>query len=256
MSEVGPPSFSGFSLRGRRALVTGSSEGIGEAVVRLLAKAGAEVIVHGLAHGADGASVATDIKADGGHACFIPADLSDAVEIKQLLGQAGDLDILVSNVAVQHRRRFAQISRDEMDEQFNLNIKALVDLVQNVLPGMMERGWGRIVTMGSVQEQVPSPQMHIYAGLKSAQENIVRNLAREVAASGVTVNNIAPGVIMTARSEPALSDPEYASQFLQRIPAARFGTPEDVAAAALLFCSPAGSYITGTTIAVDGGLAI
>jgi glucose 1-dehydrogenase len=116
------------------------------------------------------------------------------------------------------------------------------------------RGWGRVLTIGSIQQNKPHPQMLIYAGTKSAQLNWVRSLARQVGGSGVTVNNLAPGTIWTARNDSRMSNPEHRRAMEARIPLGRLGTPEDLVGAALLLCSEAGSYINGADLFVDGGL--
>ena len=119
---------------------------------------------------------------------------------------------------------------------------------------MLERKWGRILTIGSIQEAKPHPQMLAYAASKAAQTSIVTNLARQFASEGVTVNNLAPGVIVTDRNSAALSDASYSAAVLDRIPARAFGAAEDCAGAALLLCSPASRYITGSSLYVDGGM--
>ena len=121
---------------------------------------------------------------------------------------------------------------------------------------MVARGWGRIVTLGSVQQVRLHPEMIVYAATKAAQANMVRNLARQFAASGVTVNNLAPGVFATDRNADALADPDYRSKVLAAIPAGIIAEPVDIAGAALLLCSDAGRYLTGADIPVDGGLGL
>jgi NAD(P)-dependent dehydrogenase (short-subunit alcohol dehydrogenase family) len=129
-------------------------------------------------------------------------------------------------------------------------------LLQGVLPGMKQRGWGRIVAIGSVQQVKPHPQMIIYAGTKAAQLNWVRNLARHIGPCGVTVNNLAPGAIWTARNDMFLSDAGFREEMERRIPLGRVGRPDDLVGAAMLLCSDAGRYINGADILVDGGMSV
>ncbi len=121
---------------------------------------------------------------------------------------------------------------------------------------MCERRWGRILAIGSVQQIRPHPEMAVYAATKSAQDNLIRNLARQLASHGVAVNSLAPGVINTDRNREALADHHYATQLVDHIPVGRIGEPTDCVGAALLMCSPAGEYITGQTIVVDGGMTL
>src|SRR5262249_3953317 len=133
------------------------------------------------------------------------------------------------------------------------NIRATIELLQNTVPAMAERGFGRVVTLGSIQEAKPNPALLVYAALKSAQANMALNLARQYAARGVTLNNLAPGAIATDRNRAVLSDRAYKARVESMIPAGRIGAPDDCAGACLLLCSDAGSYINGQTLFVDGG---
>lgn len=190
------------------------------------------------------------------NAVYHSVDISAHGAPERLIAATGPLDILVSSVAIQHAQPLGGITDEAMDDQFAVNFRSVVGLIQAVLPAMRDKRWGRIVTIGSVQERRPHRDILVYAALKSAQENFVRNLARQVASEGVTVNNVAPGVIATQRNAEALADPVYAADVMARIPAGRFGTPEDVAGAVLMPCSDAGAYVTGTTLLVDGGMSL
>lgn len=249
-----------FRLDGRIALVTGSSRGIGAALARGLAAAGADVAIHCAGRRDDAEQVAGDIKALGRKATVIQADLSDEDAPRRLcegVGAAlGQLDILVLNASVQLPEPWAKVSREHLDQQVTVNWRRAFELIQCAAPPMLERGWGRILTLGSVQEMHPHPDMVIYAATKCAQTSMARNLAKQFAARGVTVNNLAPGVIPTERSAGRLADPAYADRVRAAIPAARFGSPEDCVGAALLLCSDAGGYITGQSLFVDGGMSL
>lgn len=129
-------------------------------------------------------------------------------------------------------------------------------MIQRLAPAMIQRKWGRIVTIGSVQESKPHPEMVVYSALKAAQTLMVRNLAKQFAPHGVTVNNIAPGVINTDRSRARLTDQSYRDKVLTGIPAGFLGESGDCSGAALLLCSEAGRYITGQNLYVDGGMSL
>jgi glucose 1-dehydrogenase len=135
-----------------------------------------------------------------------------------------------------------------------VNLDATRRLVAALTPGMVERGWGRVLAIGSVQEVKEHPLLLIYAGLKAAQTSMMRNLARQLGPRGVTCNTLAPGVIETERNRAVLADETYRAAVLNRIPLGHLGAPEHCVGAALLLCSEAGRYITGERLLVDGGM--
>jgi NAD(P)-dependent dehydrogenase (short-subunit alcohol dehydrogenase family) len=137
-----------------------------------------------------------------------------------------------------------------------VNFKASLKLIQKYAPYMQRQKWGRIITVGSVQQRKPHKDMVVYAATKSAQENMARNLAKQLAPFGITVNNVAPGVIETPRNFDALSDKEYAKQVINGIPAGYAGQPQDCAGLVLLLCSEEGRYMTGEDIYMDGGMKL
>ena len=257
------PPMALFDLTGRRALVTGARRGIGRAIAEALAAQGAEVAVHhaGTAdEAADARDVVARVRARGGKAVAFAADLAAAGAGTQLatrLGaEFGPIDILVLNASIELLEPPEEISTEHFDRQIAINLRAPLELLQVMLPAMKQRGWGRVVTIGSVQQVKPHPEMLVYAGAKSAQENWVRNLARHIGACGVTVNNLAPGAIWTARNDRFLSDREFRENLERAIPIGRVGCPDDLVGAALLLCSEAGRYINGADILVDGGMAV
>lgn len=243
-----------FDLTGRRALVTGSTEGIGLGVAERLARAGASVVLHGLPQDSAGETALARLRAIDLGVTLVAIDLAEPDAAGTLLEAAGPVDILVSNVAIQIRRPWEQMDAALMQRHFAVNTVAAYELMLAVLPAMRAKRWGRIVNIGSVQQFKPHPELLIYAGLKAAQVNIVQNLARRVGADGVTVNTVAPGVIVTGRNAPVLADPDYAARVTAGIPLGEFGTPEDIAGVVLMLCSQAGRYITGADIPVDGGM--
>lgn len=240
-----------FDLKGKKALVTGSSQGIGFAIAKCLAEQGAIVFINGTNE--EKVKKAT-AQINGSSSAVCDLSASDCAE--KLYELTGDIDLLVLNASVQFRKPWNEITEEEFDKQIDVNLKASLKLIQKYAPYMMEQNWGRIVTVGSVQERKPHKDMLIYAASKAAQTNMVTNLAKQLAPFGVTVNNVAPGVIATPRNEAALSDKEYAKKVLDGIPVGFAGEAEDCAAQVLLLCSNEGRYITGENIFVDGGMKL
>lgn len=254
-----------FSLHGRRALVTGGTLSIGRAIVRAFADAGADVAIQhraaaDTALGEDDApaQLARDLEADGVRHVLIDADFAIAGEATRTVERAahalGGIDVLVVCASVQQREAFVDISAKERERQTQINFHATVELLQAVVPGMRARGWGRILTIGSVNQTRPEAELAIYAALKSAQHNLAINLARQLAADGVTVNNLSPGLVATSRNKWRRADPQQ----WQRIqatanPMGRAADPEEIASAALLLCSDAASFITGADLQATGG---
>ena len=240
-------------LDGKRALITGSSRGIGSAVALELARAGADVIVHYVSSQRAAEEIAEEIRALGRKADLVQADLSRKNGADGLIQKTGPVDILVLNASVQIRNKWERIDDQQFDTQINCNLRSSLKLIQQAVPAMREKHWGRIVTIGSVQESKPHPDMLVYAASKSAQTLMVRSLALQLAPDGITVNNVAPGVINTDRNAKALSDSDYAQQVMNSIPLRFWGEKEDCAGIVRLLCSQEGRYITGQSIYVDGG---
>lgn len=242
--------------RTKRALVTGSSRGIGRAIAISLAKEGYEVIVHCAGNIAKAEETKAMIENQGGRAVVMQADLCNTDSVKQLAEQMGDIDILILNASLQIRRPWIEIPLSECYDQLNCNFVSSMMLIQATVPHMQTQKWGRIVTIGSVQEAKPHPDMLVYSASKAAQTNMVQSLSLQLASDGITVNNVAPGVIYTDRNTEALSDKEYAKKVVDSIPVGFYGEPEDCAGIVRLLCSEEGRYITGQSIYVDGGKSI
>lgn len=249
-----------FNLSGRRALVTGSSRGIGAAIALGLAEAGADVVIHFTGREDEARAVARRAAAFGVRATVVQADLSADDAGRRVYDGAveglGGVDILVLNASVQTRKDWLTFTREDVDAHVAVNYRSSLELLQLCAPGMIERKWGRLLTIGSVQEKKPHPQMLVYSSLKHAQTGLVLGLASQVAPNGITANNLAPGVILTDRNSGALSDAAYAEKVRAAIPAGFFGESTDCVGAALLLCSDAGRYITGQNLFVDGGLGL
>ncbi|GAB4008595.1 SDR family oxidoreductase [Spirosoma migulaei] len=249
-----------LNLSGKNALVTGSSQGIGQAIAMALAEFGATVLIHNRHGDEEAQQVANQIRQRGGKSAVIGVDFSEDAAVESLYRQAtepfGPIDILVANASVQVPKKWEDTTVDDFDKQVNANWKSTLLMIQRFAPAMAERDWGRILTIGSIQELKPHPAMLVYAGTKAAVANMVRNLALQLADQGVTVNNLSPGVIDTPRTnEPAPPIPDKISQRMT-IPIGSEGQPEDIAGMAVLLCSNAGRYVTGQTIFVDGGMGL
>ena len=240
----------------KTALVTGSSRGIGRAIAIALAKDGYEMILHCAGNVAKAEEVKALIESEGGTARIIKADLCDLNATRELAKQAGTVDVLVLNASLQIPKPWKEISQEDCALQLNCNLTSSLLLIQAFAPAMQEKKWGRIITVGSVQERKPHPNMLVYSASKAAQTNMVQSLALQLAADGVTVNNIAPGVIYTDRNVQALSDATYAQKVTASMPVGFSGEPEDCAGMVRLLCSEAGRYMTGQSIYIDGGKSV
>lgn len=238
------------------AFVTGSSRGIGRAIAIRLAKDGYKVIVHGAVNIKKAEETAEIIKKNGGEAEVIISNLCDLEQTKALAEKVKNVDVLILNASLQYRTPWQEITTEACYEQLNCNFVSSMMLMQAVAENMKKNGWGRIVTIGSVQEAKPHPDMLVYSASKAAQTNMVKSLSLQLAKDGITVNNVAPGVIYTDRNVEALSDPEYAKKVTDSIPVGFYGEPEDCSGIVSLLCSEEGRYITGQNIFVDGGKSV
>ena len=249
-----------FDLKGKTALVTGSGQGIGRAIALLLAQQGARVIVNWCSNDAVAQHTLDGIKEVGGEYLTWKYDLSSATikeDWEQFVRENNlVVDILVLNASVQYRNAWENITNEEFDKQMHVNVRASLALIQACVPAMRERKWGRIVTVGSVQQHRPNTAMAVYAATKAAQNNLVMTLCGQLAGDGITINNIAPGAIETVRNEKALSDAAYREKIEKSIPVGFVGQPADIAPTVLLLCSDEGRYITGADIPIDGGMSI
>ena len=244
--------FKSFRLDGRRALVTGSSRGIGRSIALALAQAGAEVVYHGTAPSQKLADAVAEARADGAKATSVTADLADPAAVERLAAEVGAVDILVLNASVQKYQSIELFEPEEFTRQFQVNVAASLKLIEAFLPAMRERGWGRVLVIGSVNHFRPAARLITYSATKSALDNVIRNVAVSHSRYGITFNTLSPGVI--ARNAAALADPEKVRMLLAGIPVGHFGQADDCAGAALLLCSDAGAYITGANLPVTGGM--
>jgi 2-hydroxycyclohexanecarboxyl-CoA dehydrogenase len=241
-----------LSLRGRRAVVTGGAGGIGSAICRDLATLGAEVAVCDLNE--NGArEVAASLVGGTAHR----VDLADPASIDALVPQLGDVDILVNNAGWDKVQPFVTSGAETWDRLIAINLRAPIHLTHALLPGMLERGDGRLVFISSDAARVGSTGEAVYAACKSGMIGFSKTLAREAARSKTTSNVVCPGPSDTPLlAEIAGDNPKLIESLKRGIPLGRLGEPADVAAMVAFLCSDRAAYITGQTISVSGGLTM
>lgn len=256
------------NLDGRRVLVTGGSRGIAGAIARALAGNGARIGLNYCAEADARAGIpdaAKDLLEDfaraGTAAVGLEADLTVRGAAADLATRAlaamGGVDIVVLSASVQIHKDFLDQVEADIALQLQINLVSNIQLLQNLIPQMRSAGWGRIIAIGSVQETSPSGEMPIYSMTKSAQENLVRNLAVQNAPYGITVNNIAPGLVQTDRNAFRRRDPAVWNALAASAnPMGRAGQPDDISGAAVFLASDAAAFVTGATIHVTGGAHI
>jgi NAD(P)-dependent dehydrogenase (short-subunit alcohol dehydrogenase family) len=237
------------TLEGSTALVTGATAGIGRAVAVQLGQLGAEVIVHGRS-AERGAKVAQEIQNAGGKARFIAADLADADDVRRLAAETGPVDILINNAGVYKFGATADTDDAFFDEHININLRAPYILVQQLVPGMAQRGHGVVVNLSTVAATTPAKTAGIYGASKAGVELLTRVWADEFGRSGVRVNAVQPGPVETPGTDatPGLADGFAAYTALGRVAA-----PDEIANAITFLASPAASYVNGAILQVTGG---
>ncbi|HEY3784393.1 MAG TPA: 3-oxoacyl-ACP reductase family protein [Steroidobacteraceae bacterium] len=238
-------------LKGRVALVTGASRGIGMGIALALAEAGATVAVNYRERGDEARAVVESLRKRGSSAAAFRADVSMGTAVRNMVheieAQLGPIDILVNNAGIAVARGLEDITEADFDRDIAVNLKSAFLCTQAVLPGMRARRWGRVVNISSIGARLGSGSISIgYAASKAGLEGLMRGYALRLAPEGVTVNAVAPGLTDTEMGKPLLE-----SGVAARIPVGRPGTPEDIGRAVLLIVS--NGYITGQTIAVNGG---
>ncbi len=255
-----------LGLREKAALVAASSQGLGRAVALELAREGASLVLCARGSAALEQTCGSIRSETGAEVTGIVGDLTlpeDVERIVQLgIQRFGRIDILVTNVGGPPAGRFEALTREQWDEAHRLLLTSVLDLTRLVLPGMRERGWGRILNITSIASKQPVENLILSNSLRAAVTGFAKSLANEVAADGVTVNNILPGYTLTDRlddligflaEKEGLSPDEVRNRWESEIPMRRLGDPKEFAALAAFLVSERASYITGSSIAVDGG---
>ncbi len=239
-----------FDLSGRTALVTGATQGIGFEIAKLLAENGAKVFVAGSSNMEKCVKASEKIK----NSVPVLANLLEPDCDETLFKQTGEVDILVLNASIQYKREWDAFTPEEYDIQMTCNLKSSYLLIKKYAEGMKKRGWGRIVAVGSVNQYNQHPELSLYGVTKAAQLKLVQNLAPLLAPYGITINNVAPGVVATPRNDDALSNPDFKKKIEEKIPCGFIAKPEDISPAVLLLCSEESRYITGSDLVIDGGM--
>ncbi|WP_396289606.1 SDR family NAD(P)-dependent oxidoreductase [Curtobacterium sp. KT1] len=244
-----------FGLDGRTALVTGGSSGIGQAIAVALADAGAHVLVAARTRSTIDATVDA-IRAAGGSADSIVADLSTRAGAHALADAAGDVDVLVNSAGINLRPPMADLDEATWDATMAVNLDAPFVLGQRLAPGMAARGYGRIVSISSQQAHRPFAASGAYGVSKAGLEALARSQAEAWSAQGVTSNVLVPGFVRTPLNERLSADPAAVSALAARTLVGRNGLASDFAAAAVFLAGPGSAYVTGQSIAVDGGFSV
>ena len=245
-----------FSLEGQVALVTGASRGIGKGIAVGLAGAGANLALVARSE-LTLIEAQQEIQAIGVQAEIFPCDLAQTEGISDLVTAVstsyGQIDILVNNAGTTHRADAINFPEERWDDVLRVNLKSVWMLSQQVGRSMVERGSGKIINIASLLSFSGGIRTAAYAASKGGVAQLTKALANEWASKGVNVNAIAPGYIKTDMTGAILKDPVRVAEFMDRIPAGKFGTPDDIAGAAVFLASAAASYIHGHILAVDGG---
>ncbi len=248
-----------WSLKGKKALVTGATKGIGAAIVQELTALGAEVLLVAR-NEADIKQAIETYQNQGFNVTGIAADVSDRESYQRIVDHLtitwNKLDIFVNNVGTSIRKPSANYDFSEYDHIMNTNLRSAFELSRLLYPFLKRSDQGNVVYISSVAGQTHIKTGAVYGMTKSAIIQLTKNLAAEWAADNIRVNAVAPWYIQTPLVETVLSKPEYLAEVLSRTPMKKIGKPEDVSAAVAFFCMPASAYITGQTISVDGGFVI
>jgi NAD(P)-dependent dehydrogenase (short-subunit alcohol dehydrogenase family) len=245
-----------FSLEGRVAFVTGASRGIGRSIALALGQAGAAVAC--AARALDQVeSAAAEIESAGGRACALRLDVTHGAQVLGAVRDAesalGPIDILVNNAGITLEKKTVEVSDEDWDAVLATNLTAMFRCARAVAPGMIARGRGKVINVGSMYGRLGVPRYAAYCASKAAVDGLTRSLAAEWARHGIQVNCLAPGYMNTDIPRTAMAEPETRERFLSKVPARRLGEPAEAAALAVYLASPASDFMTGQTVYLDGG---
>lgn len=244
-------------LRGKVALITGAGRGFGRAIGERFAEAGATLALNYRESAAGCETVADQARAAGGQAITIQADMTDGVAVEamvaRVIDELGRIDILINNAGIMYHEPFAASGEDHWRHEMEVNVFGPLRLTHAVVPGMIERGYGRIVNLSSQLALVGWERAPVYAGTKGFILTWTKSLARELGQHNITVNAIGPGSIITDMNAGVYPNEEAKQRRANELPLRRFGSPRDVAECAFFLASDAGSYLTGQMLGPNGG---
>ena len=248
-----------MKLIGKKALVTGSNQGIGQGIALRLAEEGADVIIDYVTHPETAAETVQMVEKLGRRAIAVQGDISKVADTQRMVAESvealGGLDILVNNAGVEKNAPFWEVTEADYDLVLGINLRGAFFVTQAfVRHRMAVKQPGKVINVSSVHEDLPFPHFTSYCASKGGMKMVMRNLSIELAPFGITINNIAPGAIETPINTALLNDPIKLKALLENIPLARLGKTSDVAGVAAFLASADADYITGATIVVDGGL--
>jgi glucose 1-dehydrogenase len=248
-----------MKLEGKVALVTGSGQGIGQAIAIRLAQEGADIVVDDRKIGESAQETAEEIRKLGRRVHCFQGDLANPDDNRRLVTESvqalGKIDILVNNAGVEKRADFWDVTEADFDFVLNINLRGTFFATQDFVRHLLDtKRPGRIINISSVHEELPFPHFSTYCASKGALKMLCRDLAVELGPYGITINNIAPGAIETPINTKLLSDPALLKALVTQIPLGRLGQPGDVSGLAAFLASDDASYVTGSTFFVDGGL--
>jgi len=250
-------SLSLFDLTGKRALITGSSQGIGHALARGLADAGAEIVLNGR----DAAKLdkaAADLRDRGATVHTLAFDVTDAGAVRAAIDgfeeATGPIDILVNNAGVQHRAPLEDFPPEDFERLLRINVTGVFNAAQAAARHMIARGRGKIVNIASVQTALARPGIAPYTATKGAVANLTKGMATDWARHGLQCNALAPGYFETPLNQALVDDPDFTAWLCKRTPAGRWGKVEELVGTCIFLSSEASSFVNGTTVFVDGGI--
>jgi len=246
-----------FSLHGRRALITGSGRGIGLALARGLAGAGASIVINDR-NEQKAADLAADLRGEGFDAGFAVFDVTDREQVVAAIERVektiGAIDILINNAGIQRRAPLENFDEGDWNDLLRVNLDGVFQVSQAVARHMLARGRGKIINIGSVQSELARPGIAPYAATKGAIRMLTKGMCADLGPFGIQINGLAPGYIATELTAPLIADEEFDAWLRARTPAGRWGRVDDLVGPLLFLVSPAADYVNGQILTVDGGM--